>query len=173
MNKLSVLLLLVIFSACGEEKKELPEIEWNQEKSTKLNKELAIEEDINIKLFLEQHSSWKMTKTGSGLQYYIYKLGSGDKTATVGDIAQVEMKITLLDGSECYSTKSDEYEEFVIDKSDIETGIQEGIKKLKLGDCAKLIIPSHLAHGLIGDMDKIPPLSTLVVDIKLIGLIVK
>ncbi len=173
MNKLSVFVLLLILAACGEEKKEMPKIEWDQEKSTKFNKELAIEEDINIKLFLEQHTSWEMTKTGSGLQYYIYKSGTGETTAQVGNIAQVEMNITLLDGTECYSTKSDEYEEFVIDKSDIETGIQEGIKKLKLGDCAKLIIPSHLAHGLIGDMDKIPPLSTLVVDIKLIGLIVK
>jgi len=173
MNKLSAIILLLIFVACGEEKKEIPKIDWNQEKSTKFNKELAIEEEINIKLFLEQHSTWEMTKTGSGLQYYIYKNGLGERTAKVGDIAQVEMKISLLDGKECYATKSDEYEEFVIDKSDIETGIQEGIKKLKVGDQAKLIIPSHLAHGLIGDMDKIPPLSTLVVDIKLIGLIVK
>jgi len=40
---------------------------------------------------------------------------------------------------------------------------------LSLGDHAKLIIPSHLAHGLIGDLDKIPPLTTLVMDIHLIG----
>jgi len=173
MNKLSILILLLIFAACGEEKKEMPEINWDQEKSTKFNKELAIEEEINIKLYLEHHRSWQMTKTGSGLQYYIYEHGTGERTGAVGEIAQVEMKISLLDGTECYATKSDEYEEFVIDKSDIETGIQEGIKKLKVGDKAKLIIPSHLAHGLVGDMDKIPPLSTLVVDIKLIGLVTK
>jgi FKBP-type peptidyl-prolyl cis-trans isomerase len=173
MNKLSVLILLLILTACGEEKKEMPKIEWDQDKSTKFNKELAIEEQININLFLEHKRTWQMTKTGSGLQYYIYKDGTGERTAAEGDIAQVEMQITLLDGKECYVTKSDEYEEFVIDKSDIETGIQEGIKKLKVGDQAKLIIPSHLAHGLIGDMDKIPPLSTLVVDITLIGLVRK
>lgn len=173
MNKLSVFVLLLILAACGEEKKEMPKIEWDQEKSTKFNKELAIEEEINIKLFLEHKRTWQMTKTGSGLQYYIYKSGTGERNATEGDVAQVEMIISLLDGKECYATKSDEYEEFVIDKSDIETGIQEGIKKLKVGDQAKLIIPSHLAHGLIGDMDKIPPLSTIVVDIKLIGLVTK
>ena len=173
MNKLRVLVLLIILTACGEEKKEMPKIEWDQDKSTKFNKELAIEEQININLFLEHKRTWQMTKTGSGLQYYIYKDGTGERTAAEGDIAQVEMQITLLDGKECYVTKSDEYEEFVIDKSDIETGIQEGIKKLKVGDQAKLIIPSHLAHGLIGDMNKIPPLSTLVVDITLIGLVRK
>jgi FKBP-type peptidyl-prolyl cis-trans isomerase len=62
-------------------------------------------------------------------------------------------------------------EEFVIDKSDIESGIQEGIKKMREGDRAKMIIPSHLAHGLVGDLDKIPPLSVIVVDIHLIGLL--
>jgi FKBP-type peptidyl-prolyl cis-trans isomerase len=76
-----------------------------------------------------------------------------------------------LDGTSCYKTNSDEFEEFVIDKSDIESGVQEGIKKMRVGDKAKLIIPSHLAHGLIGDMDKIPPLTVIVVDIHLIGLI--
>ena len=59
----------------------------------------------------------------------------------------------------------------MIDKSDIESGVQEGIKKMRVGDKAKLIIPSHLAHGLTGDMEKIPPLSVIVVDIHLIGLV--
>lgn len=170
MNKLAFFIVVVLLASCTEEVKKMPEIDWNQEKSTKFNKELAIEEEINIKLFLEHNKSWKMTKTGSGLQYFIYKNGNGEK-AEVGNVAQVEMKISLLDGSSCYETKSDEYEEFVVDKSDIETGIQEGIKQLHVGDKAKLIIPSHLAHGLIGDLDKIPPLTTIVVDIHLIGLV--
>jgi FKBP-type peptidyl-prolyl cis-trans isomerase len=41
---------------------------------------------------------------------------------------------------------------------------------MKMGDRAKLIIPSHLAHGLVGDLNKIPPLTTIVVDIHLIDL---
>jgi FKBP-type peptidyl-prolyl cis-trans isomerase len=40
---------------------------------------------------------------------------------------------------------------------------------MKVGDKAKLIIPSHLGHGITGNMDKIPPLSTLIVDIELIS----
>jgi FKBP-type peptidyl-prolyl cis-trans isomerase len=111
-----------------------------------------------------------MIKTGSGLQYYIYEKGIGD-TAVAGVIAQVETEVSLLDGTQCYKTAKDEIEEFVIDKSDIESGVQEGIKKMRVGDKAKLIIPSHLAHGLTGDMEKIPPLSVIVVDIHLIGLV--
>lgn len=171
MNKFFFFSVILLLAACGEnEPEKTPEINWDQEKSTKMNKELAIEEQLQIKLFLEHHKDWKVEKTGSGLQYYIYKNGIGDKAAE-GLIAQVEMKVSLLDGTECYKTNSDEYEEFLIDRSEIESGVQEGIKKMRIGDKAKLIIPSHLAHGLIGDMNKIPPLTTIVVDIHLIGLV--
>ena len=169
MTKFFQILLIGILFSCGtqEEKKV---IDWNQKKSTDFNRELAIEQDLQIKMYLEQHSDWKMVSTGSGLRYYIYEKGEGAEAA-IGMTAQVETEIFLLDGTQCYKTASDEMEEFVIDKSDIESGIQEGIKKMKVGDKAHMIIPSHLAHGLVGDMDKIPPLSVIVVDIHLIGLV--
>ncbi len=172
MIKKSVIgFLLISFVACdtAPEEKDKP-IEWSTKESTNMHKELALEEEIAIDLFLAQHADWKMTKTGSGLQYYIYEKGNGAK-AKVGDLAQVEYAITLLDGTKCYQTASDEVEEFQIDKADIETGIQEGVKLLNKGDRVKFIIPSHLAHGLIGDMNKIPPLTTIVVDFYLYDLL--
>ena len=90
-------------------------IDWNQKKSTDFNRELAIEQDLQIKMFLEQHSDWKMISTGSGLRYYIYENGKGAEAA-IGMTAQVETEISLLDGTQCYKTASDEMEEFVIDK---------------------------------------------------------
>lgn len=170
MIRLLFIVNVLSLVACKSTVDEQPEVNWDQEKSTQFNKELAIEEEIQIKLFLEQHKDWKMQKTGTGLQYYIYKNGDGMQ-AKEGMSAQVEMEVKLLDGTECYKTTRDEFEEFVIDRSNIETGIQEGIKKMKVGDRAKFIIPSHLAHGLVGDMDKIPPLTTIIVDIHLIGLV--
>lgn len=171
MNKLVLLLVVLSFVSCGENDPiEQPEIKWNQKKSSQLNKDLMMEQEIEIQLFLEQHKDWKIEKSGSGLQYYIYEKGNGE-LAQEGMTAEVEMSVSLLDGTECYKTNSDEYEEFVIDKSDIESGIQEGVKKMKVGDRSKMIIPSHIAHGLVGDLDKIPPLTVIVVDIHLIGLI--
>jgi FKBP-type peptidyl-prolyl cis-trans isomerase len=41
---------------------------------------------------------------------------------------------------------------------------------MRKGEKALFILPPHLAHGLIGDMNKIPPLTTVVYDIELIGL---
>ncbi len=167
MKKFVLLFSVLLLSSCNEkENSQRQEIEWNKEKSTRFNREVAIEEEIDINIFLAHHQTWKMEKTGSGLQIYIYEKGSG-LSAKTGKTAQVISKITLLDGTICYQTPENEYNEFLIDQSDIESGIQEGIKRMKVGDRAKMIIPSHLAHGLVGDMNKIPPLSPIVVDLYL------
>lgn len=165
LNKILALFFLLLTAvSCNDSIEDQPKkIEWNKDKSTTLHKNLAEEEQIDIQLFLAQHGDWKMQKTGSGLQYYIYDKGDGP-AAKVGMVAQVEYTISLLDGTLCYRTEEDEVEEFVIDKAEIETGIQEGVKLLNKGDHVKFIIPSHLGHGLIGDMNKIPPLTPLVVD---------
>ena len=127
---------------------------------------------MNIRMYLEQRKSWKVEETGSGLRYYIYKNGDGP-FAESGMTANVRFKITLLTGETCYQTEGDEIESFKIDKSEVESGVQEGIKKMRVGDKAKMIIPSHLGHGLAGDFDKIPPLTTIVVDLELISLKIK
>ncbi len=157
---------LILFS-CKEDKPiEKPEINWTKDNSTDLNKELADQEKIDIQLYLDRKTNWKMKETGSGLYYWIYSEGNGPQ-ALSGSIAQVSFNISLLDGTFCYKTEDDEIEEFRVDKSQVETGVQEAIKLMKEGDKAKLIIPSHLAHGLTGDMNKIPPLTAIVVDIHL------
>ncbi len=159
--------------ACSEEPTDnLDEFEWTQENSTNLSQGIAAQEEIDIKLFLEMHKDWKMTRTGSGLQYYIYERGSDTSIhALPRDIVEIEYAVSLLNGDECYRTEADEYEELVVDNSEIESGIQEGVKLLSPGDRAKFIIPSHLAQGIAGDLDKIPPLSVLVIDIHLMGII--
>lgn len=167
-----VIINLFVLVGCTSEEEKAPEVNWTKKQSTDFGKEMAIQEEIDIKLFLELHKDWKMIKTGSGLQYYIYEHGKIDTAYSPkpGDIARIEYVITMLDGTECYRTEEDEYENFNVDKSQIESGVQEGIKKMTIGDRAKLIIPSHLGHGLVGDMNKIPPLTPLVVDIYLTGI---
>jgi len=154
---------LFLLYSCHEETKKDKPIKWTNENSTNMHKTLAAEEEVDIKLFLAQHGDWKMTKTGSGLQYYIYENGDGIQPND-GDRAEIEFSISLLDGTQCYKTNTDEVQEFIVDHSEIESGIQEGVKLLHKGDRVKFIIPSHLAHGLVGDMNKIPPLTPIVVD---------
>lgn len=164
--------LLYIFAlvvSCTQEEKKPVVVDWNNEKSTRLNKDLAFKEDMNIKMYLANRKSWKVTETGSGLRYYIYHHGEGE-LAQSEMLAEVKFKISMLDGTLCYATDSLETETFRIDRSEVESGIQEGIKFMHVGDKAKMIVPSHLGQGLVGDFDKIPPLTTLVVDLELVSL---
>ncbi len=151
-----------------EEQTNNQDINWSKAQSTSLGKELAIQEELDIKIFLEAHKDWDMIRTGSGLRYEILEHGEGD-SIRAGDRAEIEYEIKQLSGELCSRTESDEYEEFDVDKSEIESGIQEGIKYLKVGDRARFIIPSHLAHGLVGNMDNVPPLTTLWVEINVLG----
>ena len=166
------ILFLALCSCTSEPEIMVKDVNWTKNNSTDLNKNLVIQEGIDIKLFLEMHKDWHMVETGTGLQYYIYKHGVIDSTYSPrkGNLAELEYEITLMDGTVCDKTEADEYVELMVDNSDIESGVQEAVKLLSIGDHAKLIIPSHIGHGLVGDLDKIPPLTTLILDIHLIGI---
>lgn len=164
------IVFIFLLLSCEDDKVVVEKpIDWSKDKSTELAKNLAFEEQIDIQLYLKRRPEWKMTATGSGLQYWIYEDVEGP-TAQEGNIVDVAFEVKLLDDSLCYKTEEFEVSSFKVDKSDIETGVQEGIKFLSKGDKAKFIIPSHLGHGLVGDLNKIPPLQALVIDIEVVDI---
>lgn len=130
------------------------------------NKKIGEGEKRDIDNFVKR-KNWPMTETGTGLRYYIYENGKGPAVNS-GDLVTVDFEITLLNGQVCYSSEETGSEEFVVDHDHVETGLHEAIKYLHVGDRAKIIIPSHLAFGLTGDMDKIPPLSPIVYDLEVL-----
>ena len=165
------LLLLVSISCCKSaiDRPQSDEVKDLSEPLIIVNKELVRTEDQRIDDFIARYK-WKMNITGTGLRYAIYKRGSGLQ-AKKGFTAKFNYTLTLLTGDTIYTTEESGPKEIIIGKGGVENGLDEGILLLKKGDQAKLIIPSHLAFGLVGDMDKIPAKATLVYDIELIDLI--
>lgn len=163
-------IIVFTFLSCGERKEQLPvqDPEWTQEESINMNSTFAAEEDEEIENFLSHRPDWKMTKTGTGLRYFIYNKSENNDTARIGDMVTVDFEISLLDGTICYTSSDKGPESFIVEKTDIESGLHEGMKYMCPGDKAMFILPSHMAHGLIGDTDKIPPLTPAIYDITLI-----
>ena len=110
-----------------------------------------------------------MTETGSGLRYAIYHHGKGEK-AEPGKIAVLKYNVKLINGDEIYNSARDGLKSFLIGKGGVESGLEEGILLLRVGDRAKFIIPSHLGFGLLGDQGQVPPKSTLIYDLELVAL---
>ncbi len=157
----------MLFSCSDNKEKQVSVPQWTQEKSTKINKRFMEEEELRIRLYLNHRKNWKVTKTGTGLRYWIYENHDGP-TAKEGDRVKVKFDIRLLDDTEVYKTEDGDLSSFKVDHADIESGVMEGIKYLSEGDKAKFILPSHIGHGLLGDFHKIPPLEVLVIDIQLV-----
>jgi FKBP-type peptidyl-prolyl cis-trans isomerase FkpA len=106
-----------------------------------------------------------MKEAPSGLWYLIEKEGTG-KFFAENDRIVFEYECYLLDGTMCYSSKTMGPREVLLGKSEIEAGLQEGLKMLKYGGEAKFILPPFLAFGIVGDGKAIPPRSVLVYDVK-------
>jgi len=169
---LGMLVSLFVLSFCSDRKSEnrTKAIDPNalKEPLIEANKELVKSEEEQINDYIRRYN-WKMNTTESGLRYLVYKQGSGE-FATNNMIAKVNYSVELLNGELCYSSEEDGPKEFVIGSGQVESGLNEAILLLKVGDRAKIIIPSHLAFGLAGDKDKIPIRASLIYDIELLDL---
>lgn len=172
MIRFSFIFLLLLFACRAEKTKESTAKKWGTAHSVDFNQELNAREEIKIKLFLAHHQELKMDsiQSESGLRFMRYCHGIGPDLAKVGQEAIIRVKIELLDGRVCYETPKDEIERVVIAKSEKETGIHEALQLMRKGDKAKLILPSYLGHGLLGDRMNIPPQSALYIDLQLIDL---
>jgi FKBP-type peptidyl-prolyl cis-trans isomerase len=116
-----------------------------------------------------EHKKWTMTTTGTGLRYMITKKGNGELAKPL-QRAKVNYKISLLDGTVCYTSDSTGAKEFKIAQDNVESGLHEGIQYMHVGDKATFILPSHLAHGLVGDASKIPSHASVVYELELLSL---
>ncbi len=106
-------------------------------------------------------------KTDSGLRYQIIQEGNGKK-ANKGDQISVHYKGQLIDGTVFDSSyKRNQPLDFTVGIGQVIAGWDEGLQLLKVGDKARLVIPSNLAYGSQGAGGVIPPDAPLIFDVEL------
>ena len=109
-------------------------------------------------------------ETPSGLRYKILQEGKGKKAAK-GDMVSVHYKGQLLDGQvfdSSYQRKKPI--DFTLGVGQVISGWDEGIQLLKVGEKARLVIPSNIAYGSQGAGGVIPPDATLIFDVELVAI---
>ena len=119
-----------------------------------LNKYFVQKDREMIQNYIER-KNLEMTESATGLWYLIKKEGTGDYI-TDYDKVVMDYECSLLDGTVCYSSEVQGPKEIILGRSQLEAGLNEGLRMLKNGAEATFILPPFLAYGLIGDGKKIP-----------------
>ncbi len=165
LTNIFVFAFLAAMASCGSpEKKQNEPDEIDRAQARKslevVNRYLVKEEQDRIEDYIRRHQL-DVVKTGSGLRYSILKNGKGEKVEP-GRLIQLEYEVKLLTGDRIYSSEEEGPLSFIVGRGGVPSGLEEGIKYLHVGDEAVFIIPSHLAFGLLGDDNRIPPRAALV-----------
>jgi FKBP-type peptidyl-prolyl cis-trans isomerase len=108
------------------------------------------------------------TKTASGLEYWDIKVGTGP-TAKSGQHVKVHYTGWLTNGKKFDSSVGRGPFEFMLGASQVIKGWDEGVAGMKVGGQRQLRIPPDLAYGPAGHPPQIPPSSTLIFDVELLG----
>lgn len=129
------------------------------------NQQLMQKENDEMDYYAKSHQI-NFLRTSSGIRYFVYKPSLKGDSLIDGSQVNLKYSLFLLDGTLCYSSKTEGERTFLIGHEDIESGIHKGLRYLKRGDKALLLIPSPLAHGLLGDLKKIPPQMPILYDVE-------
>jgi FKBP-type peptidyl-prolyl cis-trans isomerase FkpA len=161
LKNVLVLLLAMAQSSCGHRHEgNIAVTQPGRGEMADLNRYLITKDRERIRNYIER-KNLKMTETSTGLWYQILKDGDGE-TFREKDRAVIDYECSLLDGTKCYSSKEQGPKTLILGRSEMEAGLNEGLKLLKPGSQAIFIIPPFLAYGLIGDRKLIPPRAVLV-----------
>ncbi|MEY3343623.1 MAG: hypothetical protein RL090_1307 [Bacteroidota bacterium] len=169
----SVLLVLLFLQSCKQQTSTSTGLSKKDQTNDMLiqnQKAMVNDETADIDAYIARRGI-QMQSTQTGLRYNIYlKQETSDSIKTLSEV-EIKFKVSLLNGELIYSSDSTGTIKLVVGRSELASGLQEGLQLMKEKEKAMFIIPSHLAYGLTGDGDKIKQYQSLVVDVEVVDLI--
>ena len=166
------MVIVFLFLSCDnvKNKKDNPVIDEKQLELSleEMNRKMLQYESELIDNYVEKNNL-NVIKTGTGLRYQLVEEGDGDLIKK-GDIVTLQYELRLLSGELLYSSDNEGNKTFLVSRGGVESGLEEAVLKFRMNSEAILILPPHLAHGLIGDGNRIPPKAILVYSIKVVDI---
>ena len=168
---LLVLVASVISCDCTSSKKNpsVPTPEAIQENRIEARRDFLQKERESIEAYQKDYNL-EMERTGTGLYYVITKESGDSVHIETEDWVEYAYKIYSLQGELLYSSDDLGIVTIKVDKMESEIGVHEALKLMALGDEGLFILPSHLAFGVAGDMNKVQPMTPLVYEIIILNI---
>lgn len=136
----------------------------------KIQHDLSKKEDDKIRRYYGTQEEMLAAQDPLGFYWIDHSPGSGELLPKSGDIVAISYRGEFLNGR--FLEKSSADFEFIFGTPDqLLPGLNYVISRLKLGENAKIILPSRLAFGEDGSSNAtVPPFTPLVYEIKLTSL---
>lgn len=139
---------------------------------TAVHRQLQAQEKQEIEAFIAR-SGRRFAQSGTGLYYDIYERNPSGAPVGRGDAVDMAYALRLLNGTLIASSDEDGLRRWIVGGEAEEPGLTELLLKMRRGEKAFAILPSHLAYGLSGDGGRIPPHATLLYEIEIKGVYIK
>lgn len=168
-------LLMMSVAACRQAPAPQAQGRWvapAEEDLTAVHLQLKEQERQEIEAFVARRGR-PLQQSGTGLYYDIYERSPAGAAISRGDAVDLAYTLTSLNGTLLASSETDGLRRWVVGAETGEPGLTELLLLMRRGEKAFAIVPSHLAYGLSGDGNRIPPHATLLYDIEVKGVYVK
>ena len=140
-----------------------------QQKQRELSQRKAQEAAVAEEAYLAESASKEgVVSLPSGLQYKVITPGDGPSPLTT-DKVKVHYKGSLADGT-IFDSSYDRGQPTSFTVSGVIKGWTEALLLMQVGSKWELTIPSKLGYGARGSGGKIPPNSTLLFEVELLGI---
>ena len=168
INRIWALVAIVLITACDPPVQEqfTPQPDPVSEKLVKANQYMQRRHQDHIAAFVER-VGWDARVTPSGLWIIIEKPGTGIEILENSSVTYAYSSM-LLNGTPCYEAPDLQPKTISMGRGGVESGVEQGLRFMRQGTEATLIIPPHLGHGNFGDRDRIPGNSVIIYHLKVV-----
>lgn len=132
-----------------------------EERLERANELSANRSELQIQGYMRRMGLDSLQSNGQGMYYRIVGKPIGQRAAE-GVTVAIAYHATLLDGTACGQADTITPLEFTIGQRAVPVGLEELVRRMAPGQTGLGIVPPHLAYGLLGDRDCVPPNSCIV-----------
>jgi len=153
-SKIIFLLLIVFFVSCDNPAPRKPVVRKSStflKESIKRNKVInKLEEEALLQLMASDSSHHYLSSASGFWYYYISKDSTSTKITGTGDEVFYSYEIKDINSEILYTVDELGERSYLVDRQELITGLQDGLKLMKEGEVVTFLFPSHKAYGYSG-----------------------